>query len=364
MCVMELRVDRDELAGAVAWAARALPTRPPVPVLAGMLVEMDDRLRLSGYDYEVSAQSTIDIEAGDPGSALVPGRLLADVVRSLPPGQVDLTADGAHLTVRGDGTTFTLPLLPREDYPRPPLMPARTGTVAADRFAAAVAQVSTAAGRDDTLPMLTGTRIEVDGDTLTLACTDRFRIAVCHVAWHPETAHEPAAAVASARALADVFKPLVSSGRVGIALGDGVLGLQGSDRLATLRLLDNRFIDYRAHFPTDLAARAELSAETFLEALKRVALVAGHNSPVRLSFRQGRVTLETGTPDEARATAAIDCRLDGDDIDTAFSPRFLTDALTAIGQGTAHPDFAVGARRVVISDDAYRCVLMPVRLAG
>ena len=175
---MKLQVERDPLAEAVAWTARALPARPTAPVLAGMRLQAGSELTLSTFDYEVSAQSTIPVQADEPGTVLVSGRLLAEIVRSLPARPVDLTTDGTRTTVKCGSATFTLMLLPTEEYPTLPGMPETTGTIGADTFASAISQVAIAAGRDDTLPALTGIRMEINEDTLTLVATDRYRLAV------------------------------------------------------------------------------------------------------------------------------------------------------------------------------------------
>ena len=176
---MKFRVERDALADAVAWAARSLASRPTVPVLAGLLLDAsDDSLSISGFDLEASTRVRIDIATGSTGQALVSGRLLADISRALPPHPVDVALDGSRLTIACGSARFTLPTMPVEDYPRLPDMPTTAGTVDAAAFATAVAQAAIAAGRDDTLPMLTGVRLEIDGEKLTLAATDRYRLAV------------------------------------------------------------------------------------------------------------------------------------------------------------------------------------------
>lgn len=167
---MKIRVERDVLAEAVAWAARSLPARPPAPVLAGLLLKAEDgQLSLSSFDYEVSARVHVEAEVEEEGTVLVSGRLLADISRALPNRPVEISTDGVRATVVCGSSRFTLHTLPVEEYPALPQMPNATGTVPGEVFAAAVSQVAIAAGRDDTLPVLTGVRIEIEGDTVTLA---------------------------------------------------------------------------------------------------------------------------------------------------------------------------------------------------
>ena len=182
---MKIQVERDVLAEAVAWTARALPARPAVPVLAGIRLQAAADLTLSSFDYDVSAQARVPVEAEEEGEALVSGRLLAEITRSLPARPVEITTDGSRATLTCGSATFTLLTMPTEDYPSLPEMPPPAGSIGSDAFASAVSQSATAAGRDDTLPALTGVRIEIEGETLTLVSTDRYRLAVRELRWTP-----------------------------------------------------------------------------------------------------------------------------------------------------------------------------------
>ena len=160
---MKFRVERDALADAVAWTAKSLPSRPSIPVLAGVMLRVaDGNLHVSGFDYEVSSQVTVEVQGDADGSALVSGRLLAEITKALPAKPVDIAAVGSSLELVCGSARFTLPTMPVEDYPSLPEMPASAGTIDAAAFASAVAQVAVAAGRDETLPMMTGVRIELD----------------------------------------------------------------------------------------------------------------------------------------------------------------------------------------------------------
>ena len=173
---MKFRVERDVLADAVAWAARSLPVRPSVPVLAGLLIEAShEGLVLSTFDYETSARATLQAEVADEGQVLVSGRLLADICRSLPNKPVEMSIEGAKVTLTCGSARFSLQTMPVEDYPTLPQMPESRGTASSAGFANAVAQAVTAAGRDDMLPVLTGVRLELDGDSIAMLATDRWR---------------------------------------------------------------------------------------------------------------------------------------------------------------------------------------------
>jgi len=210
------------LAEAVQWAARSLPTRPSVPILAGLLVRADaSGVVLSSFDYETSAQITVKAEVADEGEALVSGRLLADISRSLPAKPVDISADGNHVELVCGSARFTLQTLPVADYPTLPSLPEATGTVPSDVFAHAVAQVVVAAGRDELLPVFTGVRVEIEGETVSLLATDRYRMALRELTWNPAAPQISAAA----RRVSLVAERNTS---LRMLIGDGVVTLEAA----------------------------------------------------------------------------------------------------------------------------------------
>jgi DNA polymerase-3 subunit beta len=376
---VKIRVERDVLAEAVAWAARSLPARPPAPVLAGLLLQSEEgQLSLSSFDYEVSARVSVDAEVEEEGTVLVSGRLLADICRALPNRPVEISTDGVRATVVCGSSRFTLHTLPVEEYPALPQMPGATGTVPGEVFASAAAQVAIAAGRDDTLPVLTGVRIEIEGDTVTLASTDRYRFAVREFLWKPEDPEASAVALVPAKTLLDTAKALTSGDSVILALsgsgaGEGLIGFEGAGRRTTTRLLEGDLPKYRSLFPTEFNSIAVIETAPFVEAVKRVALVAERNTPVRLSFEQGVLILEAGSSDDAQAVERVDANLEGDDVSIAFNPTFLLDGLSAIDSPVAQLSFTTSTKPALLSgkpaldaeaDEAYKYLIMPVRLSG
>ncbi|KNX38764.1 DNA polymerase III subunit beta [Luteipulveratus halotolerans] len=376
---MKFRVDRDVLAEAVTWAVRGLSPRPPVPVLAGVLLEATaEGLTLSAFDYEVSAKVTVDAEVDEPGTVLVLGRLLAEISRSLPSKPVEITTDGSKVQVTCGSSRFSLQQMPTDDYPTLPASPDATGSIAGDVFTQAVAQVSIAADRGDTLPILTGVRVEIEGEKLTLLATDRYRLAMRELTWNPGATDASHVALIPARTLSDTAKALGASGSVDIALGtaaggDGLVGFEAGQRRATTRLLDGEYPKVTSIFPTSVDTVSVIETAALTEAVKRVSLVAERNTPVRLRFSEGQVAIEAGTGDDAQASEAVEATLTGPELEIAFNPQFLLDGLGAIGTPFARLSFTQPSRPAVLSgqaeadgdaDESYRYVLMPVRFAS
>ncbi|MFD2418013.1 DNA polymerase III subunit beta [Amycolatopsis pigmentata] len=377
---MKIRVERDGLADAVAWVARSLPSRPPVPVLGGVLLDAGsdgatDALTVSGFDYEVSATVGVPATIADGGRLLVSGRLLADITKSLPAQPVEIAVDGARASINCGNARFSLPTMPVEDYPQLPAQPALAGEVAGDAFGQAVTQVAVAAGKDDTLPMLTGMRLEISGSSLTLVATDRFRLAMREFAWEPAEGLADAAVLVPARTLAEAAKSLGAGGgrvSVGLAGGEGLLGLSGSGRYTTTRLLDAEFPPYRQLLPAQHSSRAVIGVSPLSEAIKRVSLVAERGTQVRLEFSEGTLRLSAGGDDEGSAEEELGVDYEGEPVTIAFNPAYLVDGLGALHADRAELTFTTPNRPALIkpADEegqvipGYLYLLMPVRLPG
>ncbi|SIN27706.1 DNA polymerase III subunit beta [Micromonospora cremea] len=376
---MKFRVERDALAEAVAWTAKSLPSRPSVPVLAGVMLRVTDgNLRVSGFDYEVSSQVTVEVQGDADGAALVSGRLLAEITKALPAKPVDIAAVGAHLELVCGSARFTLPTMPVEDYPALPEMPQSAGTVDAAAFATAVSQVAIAAGRDETLPMMTGVRVELSGSTLSMLATDRYRLALREIQWRPDDPEVSINALVPARTLNDTAKALGPlGGEVTLALaqgaaGEGMVGLAGGTRRTTSRLLDGaNYPPVRSLFPATHNAEARVPVSTLIEVVKRVALVAERTTPVLLSFSADGLVVEAGGSEEARASEAMEATFTGDALTIGFNPQYLIDGLANLGSQTAMLSFVDAFKPAVISPagedgeviPGYRYLIMPIRVS-
>jgi DNA polymerase III subunit beta len=387
---LKFRLVREDFADAVAWVARTLPTRPTVPVLAGVLLTgSDEGLTISGFDYEVSAEVRLAAEIACPGTVLVSGRLLSDITRALPDKPVDVQVDGTRVSLTCGSARFSLPTMAVEDYPTLPALPEETGALSSDVFAEAISQVAVAAGRDDTLPMLTGIRVEISGAAVVLAATDRFRLAVRELTWSAAGPDIEAAVLVPAKTLAEAAKTGTDGAEVHLSLGsgstvgkDGLLGISGNGKRSTTRLLDAEFPKFRQLLPTEHTAVATVGVAELTEAIKRVALVADRGAQVRMEFADDVLRLSAGADDVGRAEEDVAVEFAGEPLTIAFNPTYLTDGLGSLHSERVSFGFTTPSRPAVLrpaSDDDpqptdsgpfpavptdYVYLLMPVRLPG
>ncbi len=377
---MKLRVDRDVLAEAVIWTARSVPARPPVPVLAGVRLEAHGTsLVLASFDYEVSARCEVPADVEEEGVVLVSGRLLADIAKALPSKPVDLEVEGTKVAVSCGSARFSLAAMQADDYPTLPTMPAVAGAVDARDLAQAVAQVSIAASRDETLPLLTSVQMEVEGQTLTLLATDRYRLAMREMTWSPQDSEISTTALLRARTLSDVAKSLTSSGDVTVALtapggtSAGLIGFEAGGRRTTSLLTDGDYPPVRRLFPEATTIHATVGTAELTDAVRRVSLVADRSTPIRLTFAEGSLTLDAGQGDDAQASEQLVAHLEGEDIATAFNPGYLLDGLGALSTPYVHLAFTHPSKPAVLTgidaiggeeDLGFRYLLMPIRFGA
>jgi DNA polymerase-3 subunit beta len=374
---MRFIVERDALADGVMWVSRSLSARPIMPVLLGVLIKADKKgVHLSGYDLETSGKAEVAADVKEEGTVLVSGKLLSDIARALPNKPVTFSLEGNRVSVISGSAKFALPTLSVSDYPNLPELPSETGRLSGDLFAEAVGQVAVAAGKDDSLPVLTGVYVEIEENKLILAATDRYRLAVRELNWDAPRAS--ASALIRARTLNDAAKSLAGAKSVSVALAaatatERLIGFASEGKVMTSRMLDGTFPPYRHLLPSERSATAVVEVAPFVDSVRRVALVADKTVPLRLAFNPGALTLEAGVGDDAQATEEIEIAFDGEALSIAFNPTFLLDGLAAVNSPYVEIAFTGGSKPAVLSgkssadgesDFSYRYLLMPMRYSS
>ncbi|HEY4614707.1 MAG TPA: DNA polymerase III subunit beta [Citricoccus sp.] len=376
---MKFTVERDILTDAVSWTARSLSPRPPVPVLSGLLITAEDGLlSIASFDYETSAQLEIEADIEASGRILVSGRLLNDIVRSLPAAPVTVETDGSKVVVTCRNSRFELATMPVEEYPALPEMPESAGTVDGNAFAHAVAQVTVAASKDDTLPILTAVKMEIEGDRITFLATDRYRLAMKEITWSPADPSISTSVLVKARTLTEVAKSLSGGGDLQIRLpressSSDLIGFSSGGRRTTSVLVDGEYPKIRALFPESSPIHAVVATSPLVEAVNRVKLVAERNTAVRMVFSDGQVALDAGTGNDASANESLDAVLEGEEITVAFNPAYLGEGLNVIDSPYVRFSFTTAPKPALMTaqqepdapeQDDYRYLVMPVRLTN
>jgi DNA polymerase-3 subunit beta len=365
---MAFRVEAKAFAAAAGWVGKRTPARPSIPIIAGVRLDVTGGLlTLTAFDHKVSASAEVEVTGDTAGSALVSGRLLAALAATFPDKPVDVEATGAQLRMRCGTITCTLPTMPVEDYPALPETPPVVGSVDGEQFAAAVARVAVAAGRDHTLAQFTGVHLAFGADQIELMATDRYRVARTLVDWSMDPSFD-AAVLVPADVLADVANALAGAEVVNVSYSDGLAGFSGDGRSATSRLLDVEFpAAARDFILDDYPRRAIVDIPPLVAAVKRARLVAEDATPIRLTFTGGTVAVDaTGRNDEATGEE-LDCEYTGSKVTVGMRSDYLLDVLGALPGKTADIGITTAIKPVSFADPndrSYRHVVMPIRIGG
>ena len=350
---MKVEVNSQALADAVAWTTRVIDARPATPILAGIRLEaIDGTLQLSAFNYAISARHHIEAGVDEAGSVLVLGKLLADITKSLPAAKTYLSTDGSTMTITSGKSTFTMQLMPESEYPDLPVVPTKLGQVDSPTFAQAVNQASVAVSREENRPVLTGIRVQFQGDKVIMSSTDRFRLARSSFTWTPEDATISTTALVRGSLLRDMARSLDEHQNVTIdfdADNPSLLGFENAGRVSTSQLIDGEFPAVDRLYADEYPIHAVINKQALIDAIKRVS---------------------AGTADEAQAKEILDIDMDGEDITVAFNPSYLVDGLSAISEPfvrmkmtTAVKPVEFNGQQEADSDESmdYRYLLVPMR---
>jgi DNA polymerase-3 subunit beta len=333
---VKFQVNRDVFSEAVSFAVKLLPQRTTLPILSGVLLEATDSvLTLSSFDYEVSAQTEVAAEIEEPGRVLVSGRLLAEIASRLPAAPVVFSTEDSRITVSCGSAHFTLLSMPVEEYPTLPQIAESSGSLPAEAFANAVAQVAVAASRDDVTPVITGVQLEVSKTSLSLVATDRYRVAVREIEWAAgDSIDEAVTALVPARTLTEIGKTFGHSGTISIAITSTddreLIAFQAEKRTVTSLLIKGNFPPVKRLFPETVDNYAVINTAELVEATRRVSLVLEREAALRFSFSIEGLTLEAIGSEQAQASETIDAFLTGGDTVVSLKPQFLLDGLGAV----------------------------------
>lgn len=371
---MKVEVNSQALADAVAWTTRVIDARPASPILAGVRLEaIDGTLQLSAFNYAISARHHIEAGVDEAGSVLVLGKLLADITKSLPAAKTYLSTDGSTMTITSGKSTFTMQLMPDAEYPDLPVIPSKLGQVNAQTFTQAVTQASVAVSREENRPVLTGIRVQFQGDKVIMSSTDRFRLSRSSFTWTPENPDTNATALVRGALLRDVARSLDEHQNIVVDFdteNPSLLGFENAGRVSTSQLIDGEFPAVDRLYADEYPIHAVINKQDLISAIKRVSLVVERNAPIRMAFTSQELTLTAGTADEAQAKEILDIDMDGEDITVAFNPTYLIEGLSAIAEPFVRMKMTTAVKPVEFNGQQesdseesmdYRYLLVPMR---
>ncbi len=368
---MRVVCGKDELAEKLQVAGRGVSTRTAVQILAGiMLRAAAGRLHLSATDMEISVRDSLEAEVEEEGAVVVPGRLLVDIVRLLPGGEVTLEhrADEGVVRLTCGSASYSLNTYGPEDFPRlPEIEPDSAFAVDREAFLDTISRVGRSASRDESRPVLTGILVRFEGQKLVMAATDSYRLSVKETLLSGGPGQE-LEAIVPARALQELARAGQAANsetiEVGVQENQVVFGVDGI--WLTARRIDGQFPNYKQLLPEQFEAEVQLPREELLDVVRRTGLLAQRKSPLRLRFAEGELTVSAQTQDVGEAHESLPIAYAGEPLEIGFNAEFLKDGLESITDETARLKLISPLRPGLLhgESDDFLYLIMPIRLAG
>ncbi len=368
---MRVVCGKGELAEKLQVVGRGVSTRTTVQILAGIMVRASGgRLHLSATDMEISVRDSLEAQVEEEGAVVVPGRLLVDIVRLLPGGDVTLEhrADEGLARLTCGSASYSLNTYGPEDFPRlPEIEPETAFAVEREAFLETIARVGRSASRDESRPVLTGILVRFEGDKLVMAATDSYRLSVKETSLSDGAGRE-LEAIVPARALQELARAGQSAESDTIELGvqqnQVVFGVDGV--WLTARRIDGQFPNYKQLLPEQFEAEVHLPREELLDVVRRTGLLAQRKSPLRLRFEEGELTVSAQTQDVGEARESLPVAYTGEALEIGFNAEFLRDGLESISDETARLKLISPLRPGLLhgESDDFLYLIMPIRLAG
>jgi DNA polymerase-3 subunit beta len=367
---MKLTCAKDELTEKLQVAGRGVSTRTTVQILAGILLNAAaGRLSLSATDMEISLRVSLEAQVEDEGAVVVPGRLLVDIVRLLPAGEVTIShrAEEGVVELVCGSASYRLNTYAAEDFPRlPEIDDASAFTVDKEAFVDTIARVSRSASRDESRPVLTGVLVRFEGDKLVMAATDSYRLSVKETALSDSPGRE-IEAIVPARALGELARIAQGEGetiQVGVQENQVVFGVD--EAWLTARRIDGQFPNYKQLLPDSFEAEVTMPREELLDVVRRTSVLAQRKSPLRLRFEDGELTVSAQTQDVGEAHESLPVSYSGETLEIGFNAEFLRDGLESVNDENVRVKLISPLRPGLIhgESDDFLYLIMPIRLAG
>jgi DNA polymerase-3 subunit beta len=365
---LKISCPRDELIRQLAIVSRAASTRTTVQVLAGILLRAEEgKLHLAATDMELSLRASLEAGVDSDGAVVVPGKLLVDLARLLPGEEVSIEhrqGEGVVEIVSGTAT-YRIHTYNAEDFPRlPELAGTEMASIDADALLETAAKVSRAASRDESRPVLTGILVRFEGENLVMAATDSYRLAVKETSMSspgPELD-----AIVPARALLELGRVAQGASELQLGVQENQVIFASDGVLLTTRRIEGQFPNYRQLLPETFEHEVSLPREELLEVVRRVAVMAQRNAPLRLRFAEGELTVSAQTQDVGEARETMPAPFAGEALDIGFNPEFLRDGIESAEGDELRLKLISPLRPAVLQGaaDDFSYLIMPIRLAG
>jgi DNA polymerase-3 subunit beta len=363
---MDATCERESLLRHLQVAGRGVSTRSSIQVLAGIQIAAHGgELHLAATDMELSVRTRLVAQVDTDGVVVAPGKKLLEIMRSLSGEQVHLRLADGMLVIESDGARYELNTFDADDFPQLPPTAGQLFSLDRDALLETVQAVSRAASSDESRPVLTGVKVQVSSERLTMVATDSYRLSVRDIAISTDLA-EAVEAIVPARALDELARIADASPAASIAVGvEAGQVLFGVDETwVTARRIEGQFPNHQQLIPQSFEHEAVIDRAELFEVVNRARVMAERNTPLRLAFNDGMLTVSASTQDIGAAEESLPIRYEGEELTIGFNADYLRDGIQSLGDDTVTLKLISPLRPGLLSgeDGSLLYLIMPVRL--
>jgi len=370
---MHIVCTKENLLKGIQAVYKAVGSKPILPILSNILfdcTQSENKLKLSATDLEIGVEVLIDTEVIKPGKITIPARALSDIISRLPESDIELKTDesNAETKLKCHRSKFNLKSLESDDFPvLPEVSEASSVKLSTELLVQGIKKTIFAASTDSTKSVLNGVNLNLSQNSLEMAATDGYRLAVKTL--QTESLNEQGfSIIIPARASNEIMRLFghLKDSTVKISKLANQLVFESDDKIFSTRLVDGQYPDYKRIIPSNLDIEIVLNRHEFLAAVDRVAAVSSSDKVniIQLEIKNGLINLNSSTPEVGQGSESMETEYEGESLEINFNARFLLDVLKNFDGdqvrlllgGSLSPCLVKG-----LDDDSYFCMIMPIR---
>ena len=328
---MKFRVEQSELSKGLEKVLNVVPQRATFPILSNILMVVSNgKLLLAGTDLDISVTTKIEAQVDEEGGVTVSGRRMGEIVKELPPGEIQITVVKEKVTVESGKGSYQLMGMAKEDFPElPEASKKRVMTFDAKTLHRSIEKTTFAVSMDEMRPALSGALWQIRPEEMRVVATDGHRLAFLKIARNFKT--EETEVNIPPKALNHLDRLVGDAEEVEVRFEENRIGFYFGQTAITARLIEGEFPDYEQVIPKGNDKVVHIERDALVSALRRISIFSNPNTHLfRLGLRKNRIELLSSSPDIGEGKEECPCKYEGEDLDVGYNALYLLGILRRI----------------------------------
>jgi DNA polymerase III subunit beta len=369
---MKFSLPKSKLAGCLQSVLQVVPSKSTLPILTNLLIEaLDNKLKVSATDLDMSITGTVDCEVAKKGSTALPARILFDIVKELPEGEITIESVNSRIEVRIANGSYKIASVSPDDFPKLPAVNTKKEIkVDAEQLSRMIRKTTFACSTDETRPALNGVLWQTKGEKMQMVATDGHRLAKTAVE-NTRLKGMSEDIIVPPKVLNLIPKFIESpSTEIGIIFGENNIIFNLGNTVLTSRLIEGPYPNFEQVIPSSNDKQLRVSKADLGGAVRRVSILSNAlTHQVKFGLKKGRLTLSTSNADVGgEGVEAIECDYSAEPVDIGYNATYVSEILSKIDSDEvvfelSSPVAAGIVYGTDVSKNDFLCLIMPLRLA-